>query len=181
MRFKSKYIISNSTDLAPAKAQIFSALEVRESEINGRGVYAREFIPKGTIISVDGGDLVTAIDDLPADKVFAVIYNKNVGLIPHDYNNPDPLCFLNHSCDSNVARVGSLIYVAKKDIQKEEELTADYATLVTDVEGWTLSCSCGSSKCRKTITSVDYKKPQLQIELWNEWPPYVQQYILKKR
>ena len=130
------------------------------------------------MIGLEGGFVVTSVDDVPKGLAYAAKFDEGLFLAPSDYSKLDFLAYLNHSCDSNVARIGGLLYIAKKDIPAGGELTIDYAPLVTDVENWKLECLCGVKSCRKTITSDDWKNSAIAKKLWNEWLPYVQKKIL---
>lgn len=63
--------------------------------------------------------------------------------------------FLNHSCNPNVGiRVirhngnGYIQVVARKDIRKGEEVKADYASMEFETTAESLTCKCGSERCR---------------------------------
>lgn len=60
--------------------------------------------------------------------------------------------YINHSCDPNLEveiTDGRIYFLALRDIQKDEELSYDYAY---DYEpGFLCPCHCGSPKCRRTI------------------------------
>lgn len=67
---------------------------------------------------------------------------------------------LNHSCEPNLGLQGQIVFVAMREIAKDEELTIDYA--MTDDEPYEMSCECGAPGCRQVITGYDWKKPSLQ-------------------
>ena len=67
---------------------------------------------------------------------------------------------LNHSCDPNLGIQGQIVFVALRDIEKDEELTFDYA--MTDDENYEMECNCGSRQCRGTITGKDWMRKDLQ-------------------
>lgn len=55
-KFKTKYLLKNSTDFAPTKAAFFVKAETRKiDDFKGNGLFALEDIPKGTILGVEGG------------------------------------------------------------------------------------------------------------------------------
>lgn len=165
----------------PAEPKVFCKIEVRFGSNGSRGVIAAERILRGSTLFRDGGVVVSSIEDVFPDLKYAVLIDDGIWLAPKDYDNMDATCFINHSCNSNVARIGGITYVAKRDIEIGDELTIDYATLTTDFEGWTLECECGQANCRKVITSKDYLDPHLAESLWIEWLPYVQRKILAAR
>ena len=55
---------------------------------------------------------------------------------------------LNHSCEPNLGVAGQIVFVALRDIVKDEELTFDYA--MTDDEPCEMRCNCGATNsiCR---------------------------------
>ena len=68
--------------------------------------------------------------------------------------------YQNHSCNPNVGLHGEITFVAMRDIEKDEELTVDYAFI--DNEDYAFKCTCGSTNCRGTITGFDWKIKELQ-------------------
>ncbi len=65
---------------------------------------------------------------------------------------------MNHSCDPNLWWSGSTILVARRDIQAGEEITYDYSTADVD-NAFEMECTCGSSRCRVTISNRDHLDP----------------------
>jgi|GEM_PF-881573 len=176
MKFESKFKVPNSEALAPTEPEIYVPVEVRTDSRGSRGLFAREAIAEATIIGRDGGTVVTSTADAPIRTV-AVLIGPGLLLAPNDYDNLEPLWFINHSCDSNAARIGGLVYVAKRNIAANEEITLDYSPLISEHGDWKLQCECGSANCRKMITSKDWQNPELQQKLWPEWLPFIQEKI----
>ena len=92
-----------------------SIVYVGDSPIHGKGLFARTFIPSGTVIGVvqgcytkDDGDHVLWIDE---SKRFHVRCD---------------LRYINHSKTPNAVYYDSLEVAAIKDIQPGEELTYNY-------------------------------------------------------
>jgi SET domain-containing protein len=59
--------------------------------------------------------------------------------------------YINHCCDPNIRVLvtkGHILYMTKRAIRKDEELTVDYH-FSKDIER--IPCYCGSPKCRGTI------------------------------
>jgi len=79
---------------------------------------------------------------------------------------------MNHSCDPNTWWAGSITLVARRDIQVGEEITYDYST--ADVDNvFELECSCGSPRCRGTISNRDHLDPGWQAQYGKNLPPHV--------
>ena len=121
-------------------------VEVRESGIQGRGLYAlREF---------NAGEIVLRWD------LSHTISNKHVASLTEAerrYTHPldikrtlivqPPERFVNHSCRNNT-EVRNFCDVALRRIEVGEEITSDYGS---DGSGVRFDCLCGSDNCRKQI------------------------------
>lgn len=86
--------------------------------------------------------------------------------------------FINHSCDPNTWMIDAFTHVARRNIQKGEEVTNDYALMEADenfVTKW--ECRCGSPICRKRITGKDWRLPELQARYKGHFSPLVNKRI----
>ena len=92
---------------------------VEDSPIHGKGLFAKNFIPAGTVIGVVQGE-PTATD---GDHVLW-IDDENGFHVQCD------LRFINHSDTPNAAYYDDLEVCAVRDIKPGEEITHDYG------EGW---------------------------------------------
>jgi hypothetical protein len=122
------------------------ALEVRETQHMGRGVFAVHFIAAGTrILTLEGQRFRSA--DIPPEA-FAMQVDEDVWLCSAGESLDD--C-VNHGCDPNMgfAENDPVLY-ALRDISAGEELTWDYSTSIAE-KGWSLNCRCGSRRCRGVI------------------------------
>lgn len=144
-------------------------VEVRNSGINGRGLFAKDKINKGEVVTVSGGIIV---DDEEYKKLknkkkeFFMTYSTPVAdgfyiISGFSHKKLEPDDFYNHGCSPNCVLGGHLVITALRDIEKDEELTLDYGTFEDD-ENYKLICNCGSPECRKIITGKDWMKPELQ-------------------
>ena len=70
---------------------------------------------------------------------------------------------------------GQITFVAMRDINKDEELTVDYAFI--DNEDYSFKCTCGSEKCRKIITDFDWKIKELQVKYYDYFAQYLKDKI----
>lgn len=150
--------------------------EVRDSDIHGRGVYAKTFIPKETRIIEYIGEL---IDKDESEKraltqharsvesgdaaVYIFTLSKNYDI---DGNVPwNTARLINHSCNPNCEAwiIGRRIYIySLRDIQKGEELSFDYGFDIECFEDH--PCRCGANECVGYIVSRD-QWPELKERL----------------
>jgi uncharacterized protein len=143
-------------------------VERRESPISGVGAFAREDIQPGELLWIKGGHIVPAAALESFERRFAdyaLQIDDEFFLAPLSEDEIDSLViFHNHSCEPNVGPEGQISFVALRAIAAGEELTTDYATIVHDEKRYPLEmpCSCGTAKCRGTITGRDWKLPELQ-------------------
>jgi SET domain-containing protein len=143
-----------------------SAVVVRRSRIQGRGVFAREPIaPETRVLEYTGVRITSAEadaganDDDPARRHHTFFFAVDDETVIDGSRGGSDACFINHSCDPNceivIARHRVYIH-SVRDIAKGEELHYDY-WYVTD-ESYTLAdlrriypCRCGAAVCRGTL------------------------------
>jgi len=118
------------------------------NERTGYGVFTATFIPRGTVVWMH-------------DELDQVISPARVSALPsflrqqverYGYVNEDGdlvLCwdhgrYINHSCEPTTAGVGTVLEIARRDIQPGEELTCEYGELVVE----RFECACGTPSCR---------------------------------
>lgn len=78
---------------------------------------------------------------------------------------------LNHSCDPN-AWLEGLNLVARRQIEKGEAITVDYATFCgPSMEAF--DCQCGSTQCRKVIRGTDCLEPSIIARYGDHVSDYV--------
>lgn len=150
--------------------------EIRKSTTQGRGLFAKEPISKGEIVSVRGGHILT--------KQMEQIMKKPMGywgypiadelvLAPLTIEEVETvMMFLNHSCEPNVGILGQIIFVAMRDIRIDEELTIDYAMFGANKEP--MRCNCQSAFCRELITDLDWRIEVLQVKYRGYFSSYIQ-------
>jgi len=150
--------------------------EIRISETEGRGLFARERIAKGEIVSVRGGHIITRqVEEkiIKPDGYWGYPIADEFVLAPLNTQEIESvMMFLNHSCEPNVGILGQIIFVAMRDIDSGEELTIDYAMFGADKEPMT--CNCRSSHCRGLITDSDWKIRELQEKYRGYFSSYIQ-------
>jgi uncharacterized protein len=137
-------------------------IEVRESDVHGRGVYATQFIPKGRRIIEYKGERVSweaAPDDDDDPHTF------NFGLENGDVINPqvggNDARWINHSCNPNCEAIEEddrIFIYAIRSIQAGEELLYDYRMEIdepiTDAAKKKFACHCGALNCRGTMLEL---------------------------
>ncbi|MBI2356405.1 MAG: SET domain-containing protein [Candidatus Doudnabacteria bacterium] len=153
-----------------------SKVYTKESNIEGKGVFANKNIAKGEIVlAIDDSRKVA--DDSPLRGELGeskshcdwfpdgtVIYMQ------------EPERYINHSCDPNsfVKTINGTRYVfALRPIAENEEITYDYCINGFGDTVW--QCNCGARRCRKTIHSDFFHLPQ---EFQLEYLPLLDQYYL---
>lgn len=140
-------------------------LEVRQSPIGGRGVFAKEPIAEGELLTVSRGRVIdtrTYYEEV-ARYGWDSAFNVDAGHYLAPFNPADPSAdwLMSHSCEPNGVQTTDDNIVAWRDIAAGEEITYDYATTEENPD-WRLDCSCGAPTCRKVITGNDWKIPEIQ-------------------
>jgi len=146
------------------------SVAVGPSPIQGVGLFARENLSAGTVISRLGGRLVST-DELRDLLAHASSYVDTIEVGPdlHLVLPPDTRTGKgNHSCDPNLWWSGPGVLEARRDIAADEELTNDYATSTRSAL-LVMACSCGSPLCRFTVTGDDWRLPSLRLRYGSHW------------
>lgn len=122
----------------------------------GLGVFAKSFIPKGTIMYViDEMELIYPeghhlLDDDYYKKYiekFSYTDQNGSSIVSWDYAK-----YINHYCDRNTISTGYGFEIAVRDIQAGEQITDDYGAL--NIER-SMDCGCGKSNCRGAVHPDD--------------------------
>jgi SET domain-containing protein len=127
-------------------------MEIRQSSIHHRGVFALERIPAGRKVIEYTGERISRRETK----------RRGIGRVTYlftldRYWTVDGAVggsgaeIINHSCEPNLySRIvkGHILYISKRDIRKGEELTIDY--LFAKNIG-RVPCACRATKCRGTI------------------------------
>jgi hypothetical protein len=145
-----------------------------------RGLFAREPIQAGEMLTVWGGEICTydALVRLsPEQRRLSVQVEEGLYLVStHD----GPGDWVNHSCDPNAGLNGQIVLVALRDILPGEEICFDYA--MTDGSPYDqFDCRCGSPDCRCRITGDDWRSPALWHRYNGYFSPYLQRRINRLR
>ena len=167
----------------PEKNWITLKAEIRTADIHGKGLFAKEAIKQGEKVVIWGGQNYTnKVGDEEAKKNGKLIMQWDDDLFSFEDRGDDDTYFINHSCDSNLWMDGAFTLIAKKDIEKDEEITADYALWEGTEEylsKW--ECKCGETCCRKRITGKDYILKDVQERYAGHFSPLVSKKIATKK
>lgn len=114
-------------------------VDVVERSGMGRGVVASRIIETGEAVLTFQG----------VEVAIRGSHTLQIGKGVHLEVEP-PGRFVNHSCEPNCGIRDRRILVARRRIEKGEEITFDYAMTEEVMEP--LACGCGAPECRGTIT-----------------------------
>jgi hypothetical protein len=151
---------------------------VKDSPIQGRGLFAIEAIEKGEIVCIKGGHI---FNRATLDRVSGSLGSSEIQVADHFFIGPlneeereGSMIFSNHSCEPNIGVQGQIVFVAMRDIKADEELTHDWA--MTDDDTYEMECKCGAANCRKKVTGEDWRREDLQ----QKYAGYMSSYLVDK-
>ena len=152
--------------------------EVRETAEKGKGLFAIQPISKGEPVIIYGGEYADAKDAEKAKALGKLVMQWDEDLFSIENRGEDKGYFINHSCDPNTWMNDAFTIVTNRNINKEEELTIDYAMVQADKDHFSKwECKCGSPLCRKKITGRDWRIPELQEKYKNHFTPILNKLI----
>ena len=133
-------------------------LVIKETGKYGKGVFSNDYIKSGETILIFSGEIIdlkeclrrVAEGRMSNDDGFQFDTEKYIVL-------KSPAIYFNHSCEPNSGFRNDFELFAIKDIFPGEEITYDYSLTVgsnISKDMWSMSCSCGSEKCRKTLGNI---------------------------
>lgn len=152
--------------------------EARESSIEGLGVFAVDHVKAGEPVGVLGGVIVPKSEINDYRNIMTQVgiqIDEEFFIVPTTREELKAKGVFNHSCDPNIGFSNSITFVAIRDIEPGEEFVFDYAFCETAYDGF--ECRCGSSRCRGTITSDDWKIAELQERYGKFFSPYLRERI----
>lgn len=153
---------SRSCRTKPVQSYMAPNVTILESPIHGRGMFASSAIPKGQVVFVKGGHILTRDELFTSSKIdshLPIADDLFIAAVTPD-EEEDVKLFLNHSCRPSCGIRGDIVFVALRKLAAGEELTCDYATI--DNEDYEFVCNCGAECCRRIVTGFDWKKPEIQ-------------------
>ena len=141
--------------------------EVRKTKKKGWGVFCKETIHAGTVISDYLGTVIKNAEyNLENDRkgLYLMYFSDRASIYP-DLTHPGPH-LLNHSCTPNCwvySYRGHTLFFALRTIAPGEELTISYLLCPNDgtCSPCTHQCECGSTNCTGTM--------HLSEERYNKW------------
>jgi uncharacterized protein len=143
-------------------------LEVRQSPVHGRGVFAKKPIRKGRRIIEYTGRRVpwkSIPDNVDDAHTFLFGINDGADVIDPEIGGNEAR-WINHSCDPNCEAIeeddGRVFIYALRNIRAGEELSYDYRLEVDERITPTVkaenACHCGTSRCRGTMLELRRKR-----------------------
>lgn len=124
------------------------SVEIRPSQIEGRGLYAlRNFAPGEIVLRWNVSQLIARelLDSLPnEERKYLHPFDECSLMIVQP-----PERYVNHSCNNNT-EVREFCDVAIRSIAPGEEITSNYGS---DGSGSKFICRCGTENCRGVIGS----------------------------
>lgn len=151
-----------------------AGVRISDSAVHGKGVFAERVFSEGEpILPIDDSRVVDG--DAPLDAAAGELAH-HCDYLAHGLVvllRP-PERYINHCCDPNTftRTIGGVRWVvARRDIERGEELTCDYCINSSGDTLW--DCSCASPCCRRRIHSDFFHLPlELQLDylpLLDEW------------
>lgn len=147
-------------NLLTGYSNIHPHLEVKDSPIQGKGLFTEVYVSKATILfEIMGKRFQHDYDPSLSQQ------NPNWIGIGHEewleLGPGDIAIYLNHSCNPNVIINGKLQLITMKPLKAQEELLLDYSTTELDPY-WKMDCGCGADECRKVLHSFQLLPDKLQ-------------------
>jgi SET domain-containing protein len=159
------------------KTFLSDKIEIRNSKIHGKGLFAKVAVKQGEIVFIKGGHILTR-EQLFSSGVINCYLPIDNNYFLGATNAEEEIAiklYVNHSCNPNCGIRGEITFVAIRDIDIDEELTIDYAFL--DNEYYQFECNCKELNCRKTITGKDWKIKEIQEKNFNYFATYLKERI----
>lgn len=160
------------------KSWINPKIQIKNSSLGGRGMFALEKIEAGEDILTFGGDYIDKDEALEEKAKGKLVMQWDENLFTAEERGDDDTYFLNHSCNGNTWMKDAFTLIAHHDILPGEEVTADYILWEADenyISKW--KCQCGEHKCRGQVTGKDWQQSELQERYKNHFSPLINKRI----
>lgn len=164
----------------PTDVWVDKRLVVRDSPIEGQGLFFTDALAAGTTVIRLGGRLVSSAEldalmrraaadpDAPYVDTMAAYADAHLLLPPNTLAHCS-----NHSCDPTLWLIDAFRIATRRDVTAGDEATIDYGT-VSDAAGFSMVCHCGVAACRGEVTSNDWSRAELQQRYRGHWAPALQ-------
>ena len=161
------------------KSFVSNKIDIRDSTIHGKGMFAKTAISSGEVVFIKGGHILSKNQFFSSGTINSYLPIDDNYYIAATSSEEEATVKLynNHSCDPNCGLRGEITFVAIRDIFPGEELTCDYAFI--DNEDYEFECNCQSVNCRHRITGRDWMLPELQKKYKNYFATYLQKKFLE--
>jgi SET domain-containing protein len=167
--------ILTSSSSAPKSTR---RIQVRQSGVHGKGVFALQDISKGETVIEYIGEIISAqeAEDRhphdPNDPNHTFYFQIDDDRVIDALHGGNSARWINHSCSPNCkpeVQDGRVFIKAKKDIKQGDELNYDYGLIIEERMTKKLMaqypCWCGSPKCRGTLLAIQKKTSKQQKKL----------------
>ena len=159
-----QHAVMKNSSLTSAKKPSARRIQVRQSGVHGKGVFAGQDILKGETIIEYVGEIISAqeAEDRhphdPKDPNHTFYFQIDEDRVIDALHGGNSARWINHCCTPNCkpeVDEGRVFIKAKKNISAGEELNYDYGLIIDEPITKKLiaqyPCWCGSPKCRKTL------------------------------
>jgi hypothetical protein len=146
---------------------IAKLFKTKKTKNRGNGLFAKEFIPKGTITWFECKNCKKRTPEefksLPKKEREWVIDHEFIDKTRLFANVCDKTILnINHSCNANILDSGKKFDIVIRDIKKGEEATYDYRVFY---DPWKMRCYCGEKNCCKTL-NFKHPVPKKLQQFW---------------
>ncbi len=137
----------------------YPGISIRDSPIHGKGVFATQTIPAGTVVVEYLGERISRDEAerreaLTGPNGITYILEYDARLFIDGAVGGSEARFINHSCNPNCAirrDEGRAYFYATRTIQAGDELSIDYAFDPDDIQ---TPCDCGTPECRGLLNQT---------------------------
>jgi uncharacterized protein len=162
---------------------VHEGVEIRESPIEGRGLFSLVPMVSGTLVLRLGGHIVSSVElgvlistantdpDVTYVDTISLAEDRHLVLPPSTMVH-----FGNHSCDPSLWHSGLYDLTARRPIAPGDEITVDYGTQ-SALPSFRMTCSCGSSSCRGEVSGDDWRRDDLRERYRGHWVPVLEDRI----
>lgn len=136
-------------------------VEVRNSPVHGRGVFARRTLSAGHVLGLYEGRRYSARQAKARrwDHALTYVFGLSDGSLIDGAQGGNATQHINHSCEPNCAAyeveddIGGLHISIEtlREIARGEELFLDYSLDAESADATTFACRCGADECRGSM------------------------------